>query len=174
MKSATEWDESILNITLIIQEKYPELYSYINEMPVKNVPSNKTEIATKSLEAYYNSLVKLVAEYAKTHTEKEMHHIIKETGFSGYPYYPPEEDMYNKGKKEMDLNPEDPTKKKSPIDLESTTNEKSFEQDKSGSDLDVPGAELDDQQESVGSEDEENNYYSIGGDNHNDLDEDNG
>jgi len=33
---------------------------------------------------------------------------------------------------------------------------------------------LDDQQESVGSEDEENNYYSLGGDAHNDLEEDNG
>jgi hypothetical protein len=29
--------------------------------------------------------------------------------------------------------------------------------------------ELDDKQEEIGSEDEENNYYSIGGDNHNDL-----
>lgn len=29
---------------------------------------------------------------------------------------------------------------------------------------DIPGRELDDQQESIGSEDEENNYYSLGGD----------
>jgi len=41
-----------------------------------------------------------------------------------------------------------------------------------GSGLDVPGSELDDQQESVGSEDEENNYYSIGGENHKELEED--
>jgi hypothetical protein len=40
-----------------------------------------------------------------------------------------------------------------------------------GSKLDVPGSELDDEQENVGSEDEENNYYSIGGDRHNDLEE---
>jgi hypothetical protein len=44
----------------------------------------------------------------------------------------------------------------------------------SGSDLDIPGAELDDELEMIGSEDEENNYYSLGGDDHNDLDEDNG
>ena len=43
--------------------------------------------------------------------------------------------------------------------------------DLSGSDLDVPGSELDDEQENVGTEDEENNYYSIGGDDHNNLDE---
>jgi hypothetical protein len=33
-----------------------------------------------------------------------------------------------------------------------------------GDDLDVPGAELDDEAEDVGSEDEENNYYSRGQD----------
>lgn len=37
--------------------------------------------------------------------------------------------------------------------------------------FDVPGSELDDEQEEIGSEDEENNYYSIGGDDHLDLDE---
>ncbi len=38
--------------------------------------------------------------------------------------------------------------------------------------LDVPGGELDDEAEETGNEDEENNYYSLGGDNHSDLDED--
>jgi len=42
-----------------------------------------------------------------------------------------------------------------------------------GDDLDVPGAELDDADEVLGEEDEENNYYSLGGDNHEDLEEDN-
>jgi hypothetical protein len=36
--------------------------------------------------------------------------------------------------------------------------------DMSGADLDIPGTELDDAGEEVGSEDEENNYYSLGGD----------
>jgi hypothetical protein len=36
--------------------------------------------------------------------------------------------------------------------------------DLSGDDLDVPGAELDDDSKSLGSEDEENNYYSRGQD----------
>ena len=38
-------------------------------------------------------------------------------------------------------------------------------------DLDIPGSELDDDQELIGNEDEENNYYSLGGDDHDDLDE---
>jgi hypothetical protein len=44
--------------------------------------------------------------------------------------------------------------------------------DFSGEDLDVPGSELDDQQESIGSEDEENNSYSLGGESHENLEED--
>lgn len=94
--------------------------------------------------------------------------------FPAYPLYPSSEDIYNRGEKEMDVNPEDPSKNKIPNEEEGTFNEKNFKDDKSGDDLDVPGSELDDQQEIVGSEDEENNYYSLGGDNHNDLEEDKG
>lgn len=44
--------------------------------------------------------------------------------------------------------------------------------ERTGEDLDVPGSELDDNDENIGEEDEENNYYSLGGDNHNELEED--
>ncbi len=40
--------------------------------------------------------------------------------------------------------------------------------DMAGRDLDVPGSELDDASEEIGSEDEENNNYSLGGDAHED------
>lgn len=50
--------------------------------------------------------------------------------------------------------------------------QRSYTTDFGGSDLDVPGSEDDDDMERVGSEDEENNLYSIGGDNHEDLEED--
>ena len=39
-------------------------------------------------------------------------------------------------------------------------NEKSIRRDRNGEDLDVPGAELDDNDENIGEEDEENNMYS--------------
>lgn len=96
--------------------------------------------------------------------------------FPGYPQYPESEDIYNKFDKEFDIDPEDISKKKGIIEIDNTNelNEKDFEKDKTGEDLDIPGTELDDEQEEVGSEDEENNYYSIGGDNHNGLDEDKG
>lgn len=92
----------------------------------------------------------------------------------GYPLYPVNEDIYNKNIEMTSINPEDLSKLKEPnmIDAAEQANEKDFDKDKSGDDLDVPGAELDDDQENIGSEDEENNYYSLGGDNHNDLEED--
>ena len=46
-------------------------------------------------------------------------------------------------------------------------NEKgSISMDMTGEDLDVPGSSADDADEAVGEEDEENNYYSLGGDLH--------
>lgn len=78
------------------------------------------------------------------------------------PIYPANEDIYYAAEEEQDTDPEDISKTK-------TSND-----DESGNDLDVPGSELDNDQESIGSEDEENNYYSIGGDDHNDLEEDKG
>jgi hypothetical protein len=92
----------------------------------------------------------------------------------GYPLYPETEDIYGKCRKERWINPEDPTSIKEPFDIIKTglNNEKDFTDDVSGSDLDIPGSELDDELELIGSEDEENNYYSLGGDDHNDLEED--
>ncbi|HET9136738.1 MAG TPA: hypothetical protein VFO76_08875 [Candidatus Kapabacteria bacterium] len=75
----------------------------------------------------------------------------------GYPVYPASEDIYNQEEKAERIDPTDL------LDGEPSTN----------SSLDVPGAELDDNAEAVGAEDEENNYYSLGGDDHNDLEEDN-
>jgi len=93
----------------------------------------------------------------------------------GYPIYPAGEDIYSKDKEEQDVDPEDVSKQKSPNeDTTEKNNEKDFRHDVSGGDLDIPGSELDEQEENMGSEDEENNFYSLGGDDHNDLEEDNG
>ena len=94
--------------------------------------------------------------------------------FPGYPKYAPSEDIYNKFKEEQDIDPEDISRMKDENELPEMMNEKSFEDDLVGGDLDVPGSELDDADEEIGHEDEENNYYSIGGDNHNDLEENQG
>jgi hypothetical protein len=68
--------------------------------------------------------------------------------------YKPEDDIYNKGERAINTDPDD------------NTVIKGFEAGVSGNDLDVPGSELDDSDEAIGEEDEENNYYSLGGDIH--------
>ncbi|WP_233592283.1 hypothetical protein [Flavobacterium sp. RSP15] len=162
MKTKMQLEQSIIKITTTINQEYPELSKFIIEMPENN--SESEEVTIKSLEEYYNSLKDLLDKYAKTHSETEIKEIAKTPEYADLQIYPPSEDIYQQLKEEKDLNPEDITKKKTP-------NEKDFKYVKTGADLDVPGSELDDQQENVGSEDEENNYYSTGGDNHNDLDE---
>ncbi|HVT84477.1 MAG TPA: hypothetical protein VHD35_04710 [Chitinophagaceae bacterium] len=74
----------------------------------------------------------------------------EEKNLPGDPSYSEQDDIYSKSKKES-------LKEKDDMGPEG---------------LDVPGAELDDADEQIGEEDEENNYYSLGGDDHNDLEED--
>ena len=88
------------------------------------------------------------------------------------PIYPDNEDIYKKEKKKKNINPDDNSEVKEEIVKDKEWNEKGFEDDMAGGDLDIPGAELDDPDEAIGEEDEENNYYSLGGDDHNDLEED--
>lgn len=111
-----------------------------------------------------NRLVKLISKQTEITNKKDL---------PGYPHYPASEDIYEQGQKMENIDPEDISKLKEPNeeDENEMPNEKDFEEDASGYDLDVPGSELDDQQENIGSEDEENNYYSTGGDNHLDLEE---
>lgn len=173
MSTRAEMEQDILNITMKIHHEFPELSKYIAEMPQSFSAKNNNRIGTDKFKEYYNSLQQIVVEYAKTHKAKRVEN--GSTGLipDGYPTYPPSEDIYAQDYEEQNLNPEDISKSKPSNVKAGTTNEKIFEEDMSGDDLDIPGAELDDQQESEGSEDEENNYYSLGGDNHNNLEEDN-
>jgi len=174
MKSEKEWDQEILRIITTIRQKYPELTKYINEMPVNN--SKTDEISTQTLEDYYNSLEELISNYANKGA-KGVRKVNKDDQKStppGYPSYPSSDDIYKQDKEEAHLNPEDTSKSKSPNEKSNEWNEKNFKDDMSGGDLDVPGSELDDAEEIIGNEDEENNHYSLGGDNHNDLEEDKG
>ncbi len=97
----------------------------------------------------------------------------KEHDFEGYPVHPPSEDIYNNGQVDPEIDPEDVKNSKTPLVLEDddSLKELNFANGKMTDDLDIPGAELDDEDELVGEEDEENNSYSLGGDEHNNLDE---
>jgi hypothetical protein len=97
--------------------------------------------------------------------------INEDEKFPGYPAYPANEDITYRGEQE-DLDVEKVTRS-SRINNELAREglDNPGELDEEG--LDVPGADLDDQNERIGEEDEENNYYSLGGDRHEDLEEDN-
>ena len=85
----------------------------------------------------------------KTNPDKKDDKAFESDQVPGYPLYSASEDIYA-----MD--------KKAPY---SETEDSSLDDG-----LDVPGAELDDAEEVTG-EDEECNYYSFGGNDHNNLDE---
>jgi hypothetical protein len=82
--------------------------------------------------------------------------------------YPPADDIYSKLEEAEEVDPENITRAKLPnVHYETDVlTGKVYVEDDPGNDLDVPGAELDDELEMTGGEDEENNYYSLGHDNH--------
>ena len=88
-----------------------------------------------------------------------------------FPVNPPSEDIYRNLIEEEDVDPEDVTKTKSlnegdkPVKgktkVKEKRNEKDFKDDLTGGDLDITGTDLD--EPINGEEDEENDYYSLGG-----------
>lgn len=107
----------------------------------------------------------------------------KEPRSPAYPEHDPKEDVYRQEKhKHLDSNEgkllDDRSGKPKPrmvreelLDdsevirdrTDDAWNEENFDENHTGDDLDVPGSESDDSSELPGTEDEENNYYSLGG-----------
>jgi hypothetical protein len=69
MKSLQKITQDISKITLEIEEKYPELYRNLTEMPITlSVPSkNEDTVTTKELSEYLDSLKKLLQEEIQLH-----------------------------------------------------------------------------------------------------------
>ena len=71
MNAQTEQDlnEDILQITMTIEDTFPELSKYFGEMPVKISSASDSEISIKNLRSYYDSLVSLLENYAPYHSQ---------------------------------------------------------------------------------------------------------
>ena len=54
--------KKIMDITIEIQEKYPELIKYLNEMPITNPDEKDPKINEKNLVAYFESLSVMTKE----------------------------------------------------------------------------------------------------------------
>ena len=135
------------------------------------IMKNTTHHPTNKLSEVSHPLLGSSQTTSKENGQKEKR-VVEET-YPDYPLYPPNEDIYSNYTKEEDVDPEQPSKLKSPPIQSDLLKQYDIWKDMSGEELDVPGAELDDDQETIGNEDEENNFYSIGGENHHDLDEGN-
>lgn len=68
MESEKELNSKILEITRTIQEKYPELYEHLGEMPITVPDIENPEIDNKDLRAYYDSLKSLLKNYMHEHS----------------------------------------------------------------------------------------------------------
>jgi hypothetical protein len=95
---------------------------------------------------------------------------LEQRDLDGYPLYPDNEDIYKKCKKERIIDPEEILNFKG-YEKPEKRNEKDFDEDFPGEELDIPGAELTVEEGIIAGEDEENDYYSLGGDDHIDLEE---
>ena len=67
METEEKLNSEILKITLIIQDKYPELAQFITEMPVTNPDKDDPKINIKILKEYHNSLEALLLKYTTNH-----------------------------------------------------------------------------------------------------------
>ena len=70
MKTENELNAEILEMTMIIQEKFPELSKYIAEIPISIRNEAMPEISLQVLEEYYETLQTLVNDYAQSHHRK--------------------------------------------------------------------------------------------------------
>ncbi len=64
------FNSKIMKITMTIMEKYPELYSYIEEMPITIPNEINAEMSLKHLKAYYDSLDSILNNYILEHPTK--------------------------------------------------------------------------------------------------------
>ena len=67
MKSQNDLNEKIVKATIEIEEKFPELTKYLNEMPDHFLFSTKREVQRKDLRDYLDSLNQLLKTFAMNH-----------------------------------------------------------------------------------------------------------
>jgi len=67
MESQNDLNENIRLTTLKIQEEYPELIKYMNEIPRNFLSSTEKGINNKELKDYLDSLNNLLETYAEEH-----------------------------------------------------------------------------------------------------------
>lgn len=63
MTTETQLNEEIIELTMQIREKYPELSKFLNEMPITIPNESSPKINIKILEEYYESVNNMLKKY---------------------------------------------------------------------------------------------------------------
>ncbi|HLP64832.1 hypothetical protein [Flavobacterium sp.] len=70
METEEEINAKIMKVTMVIQENYPELLKYLNEMPITVPIDSNPEVNVKNLQKYYDNLLSLFRNYVAEHQLK--------------------------------------------------------------------------------------------------------
>ncbi|MGM0579556.1 MAG: hypothetical protein ACQETL_02675 [Bacteroidota bacterium] len=70
MKDLHKLLNEVANITLNIETNYPELYKFLDEIPVTIPSDSHPHIDTKVMTEYLDSLKELLYEHIETHKKK--------------------------------------------------------------------------------------------------------
>lgn len=71
MKRLQELIKEISNLTLEIEEKYPELYRYLDENPISIPSAEHPQVDSKVLSGYLESLKTMLKNYIKAEQERK-------------------------------------------------------------------------------------------------------
>jgi len=67
MKNLNALMQNIIELTTVIETKYPELYKYLDETPLSIGKHPEKEISTTDLQSYLQTLKTLLEDYIETH-----------------------------------------------------------------------------------------------------------
>lgn len=67
METEAEINAKIMKITMVIQENYPELSKYLNEMPITIPIDSQPEVNIQNLQKYYETLLTFFRNYVAEH-----------------------------------------------------------------------------------------------------------
>jgi hypothetical protein len=67
MEKEAEINAKIMKLTMVINENYPELSKYLNEMPITIPVDINPEINAKNLQKYHDNLLDIFRKYVAEH-----------------------------------------------------------------------------------------------------------
>jgi hypothetical protein len=67
METEAEINAKIMKLTMVIQENYPELSKFLNEMPISIPVDNQPEVNLENLQKYHETLLNLFRKYVAEH-----------------------------------------------------------------------------------------------------------